>query len=610
MLSVLRRSERYVALALALLASALFVWLARAVAWPVVDDAGISLAFGRSLLAGDGPRLTAASQPVEGFSSALWALLQGLSLPLGLDGVRFSAWLGMASGALAAALTAALGPVAAGRPLRVDDAVAPWLVATNPTAAAWASSGMETGLWMLALVATALVVLRASRTGRGPLGAGVLLGALVLVRPEAPAYVLAAAGAWGLAARRAGRPVLREAAPVALAVLVTGALLLLLRWVCFADWLPNTYWAKRLWTFDGPASVASFGRTYAWLTGAAVAGGLLGSLLRRGARAPQAALFLAWAGAAGVFALEGDWMSEWRFLAPSIPLLAAAVSSGLNAVRSELEHAGGALPRRLGLAAVGALLLAGAICAGLAQWARRDAVRAAPQFPMSLVADTYRGIAGDLSFAGERRPLLAIPDAGGSPAVLPHAELVDVAGLCDRAVARHAGNHAALEDYLVSEGPPSLVDAHGPSGHLRDYKRLHEHLAYWRGTWWRLRGLSAESDPRCPGGKGAVLALSAAELVAALEVDLETQDGQTALRRWRCAFAYQPEERLPDARARRRLAEAAWWRSVELEARGALEPSLRLASFATVISDHRPAYRRRTEALRERLFPRPAPARR
>src|SRR6185312_5756389 len=95
---------------------------------PVVDDAAISIAYGHSLLAGAGLRLTPLSAPVEGFSNPLWVLLLGLSRPLGLEPLAFSRWLGIVLGALALAFVALAVPAASGRRLRPVDAVGPLVV--------------------------------------------------------------------------------------------------------------------------------------------------------------------------------------------------------------------------------------------------------------------------------------------------------------------------------------------------------------------------------------------------------------------------------------------------------------------------------------------------
>src|SRR5262249_27677400 len=162
----------------------------------------------------------------------------------------------------------------------------------------------------------------------------------------------------------------------------------------------------------------------------------------------------------------------------------------------------------------------------------------------------------------------------------------------------HAGNAAALEDYLVSEGVPALVDIHGPSGSLRDYPRLMAQLQQLEPMLFIVRGLSAREDPRCPGGKDATLALSAAQLLATLEREAREGEAETALRRWRCAWAYQPLDALPNAADRERLARSLDEQARRAESEGNLLQALRRSSLATLLTQGNAHRRRYTESLR------------
>ena len=95
-----RRAEASTSLALLTLCVVGLVWHCIALKWEVVDDAAISVAFGRTFFEGEGFRATANSQPVEGFSNPLWTLLVGLTGPLKLS-VDFARTLAIVFGALA-----------------------------------------------------------------------------------------------------------------------------------------------------------------------------------------------------------------------------------------------------------------------------------------------------------------------------------------------------------------------------------------------------------------------------------------------------------------------------------------------------------------------------
>jgi hypothetical protein len=232
-------------------------------------------------------------------------------------------------------------------------------------------------------------------------------------------------------------------------------------------------------------------------------------------------------------------------------------------------------------------------------------VRAAPQFPFNFVAGEFRKLAPLIHAVGERRPLVAFPDLGGQAAVLRQAEIIDVAGLADWALAHHARNFAAQEDYLVSEGVPTWVDIHGPSGGLQTFPKLMARLRQIGSSLYVARGVSPDQDARCPGGKAAVLALSPADLLLALERDVAQGQAEAGLHRWRCAWAYQPLEVLPNPAQREGLATRLDAEARHAERSGQLLQALRIASLATVLTQGDAHRRRYTESLRTRAFPPP-----
>ena len=96
---------------------------------------------------------------------------------------------------------------------------------------------------------------------------------------------------------------------------------------------------------------------------------------------------------------------------------------------------------------------------------------------------------------------------------------------------RAGGNFPAMEDYLVGEGLPDVVDAHGPSGHVGSFGRLMRRRLPVNRWWGSLYdGLAPGHDPRCPGGAvGSVLAPDTAELRRQLERLIDTSDPGRAI---------------------------------------------------------------------------------
>ncbi|MFP2932526.1 hypothetical protein ACLESO_46735 [Pyxidicoccus sp. 3LG] len=236
---------------------------------------------------------------------------------------------------------------------------------------------------------------------------------------------------------------------------------------------------------------------------------------------------------------------------------------------------------------------------------RAPRLKASPELPYSYVAEWFVTMRERAEALGQLRPLMGYPDLGGQAMVLRHAEVIDVAGLADYAMAHHAGNYPAMEDYLLSEGPPVFLDAHGPSGHLREFKQLMSRFRATGPNHWQLAGLTDKEDPRCPGGKDAALAPDREALGRLFEQDIQEGEAERGLSRWRCVFSYKAWDALPDADTRERLADAAEERGEALEREGKQVPALRHYSLATLLDGGDAHRRRRTEALRARVFPRP-----
>ena len=91
------------------------------------------------------------------------------------------------------------------------------------------------------------------------------------------------------------------------------------------------------------------------------------------------------------------------------------------------------------------------------------------------------------------------------------------------------------------------------------------------------------------------------------EQDIQEDAGERGLQRWRCVFAYKARKELPGRAELRRLADLAEARGEALEKEGKLVPALRSYSLATLLDRGNAHRRRKTEALRSRVFP-PPPA--
>ncbi len=566
---------------------------------PVVDDAAISIAYGQSFFAGAGLRLTPASQPVEGFSNPLWVFLLGLSGPLHVEALGFSRWLGILLGALALVFVALAIPAATGRRLRPVDAVGPLLVAASPNYAYWMCSGMESGLHALLLAASVWSLVRDFRLGRG-LTSGLLLAGLALTRPEAPLVILAAGALWAVWLLRAHRwPGRAEGRLVGVLALVCGVYLAF-RWAYFARLLPNTYFAKQYWSFRPEQYLAGFTRAYPVPLVLAAILGAVGLLSRTTRRPASLALAFIACDVVFVWVVKADWMAQWRFLGPLWPMLGILVGAGLCALaelsaRRPLPVPAPVVPL---LASVAVLVLAVPAELSRFETARRDA-----GFPATFVRDNALKLRQRLRELGIEQARVGLADIGGVGLALRGDRVVDVAGLADYAMAEQGGNIPAMEDYLVGEGLPDVIDAHGPSGHVGGFGRLMRHYRPIGGGVWLLDGLGPGRDPRCAGGAvGSVLAVDPDEIRAQLERLIGANDPGRAMDLVRCVQAHRPAAFAGLRSLSPRAADA----SIRTEKAGGLEWALRFSSLATVLADENAHLRRRTERLRHRLFPPPA----
>ncbi len=339
------RAARWIAIACVAAAVA----HATALAW-ISDDAFVSFRYARNLVEGHGLVFNVGER-VEGYTNPLWTLFVAAGLALGASAERWSLVGGIACyGASIAILAWAHARWAeAGANEDADahaDAHAPWRAlplaaiagAAMPDWAAFATSGLETSLFTLLLLAAFVVVTdaRGSATKRA-VAAGALLALATLTRHDG-AIVAVVVGAFVLVRRGT-----REAASFAGTFAAV--------WVPFTAWrvayygalLPNTYYAKSggvAWWSQGLAYAGLFFARY-WVLALALPLGLVA--LRRGARALGEVAWLAAACALayGVYVVRvgGDFMFA-RLLVPVAPMLLVLLDVALLAARSAAERAG------------------------------------------------------------------------------------------------------------------------------------------------------------------------------------------------------------------------------------------------------------------------------
>ncbi len=436
----------------------------------MVDDAGITFAYARSIATGAGPVLQAGAEPVEGFSNLAWLGLLVLARWAGLfdrgawfgvpDYVAFPKLLALVLVAGVFACCYAVSVAMTRRPVLVT-IVAGLVTAAVPSFVIWTMSGLENALLAIAAAGIAAVLVRAVVAGRllepaTAVWCGLLAALAALTRPDGLVY----AGAFPLAVllllHRAD--LLRSVRAAALSLLVfAGPAGAYLAWrlAVFSEYLPNTAIAKSQ-GLPGLAAATRPGElvTYVGWPAALLAVAAVGAVLARPGVRRRALVVLLVPLALAVVAfgvLAPDWMGQLRFATPVWPLGALAAVVAAIVVAPQF-----AARARV---AVAILAVGAATVSGLAFVDGMRAFRAAPTAPLCLVAqNTGWTINSYAELVDVPDPVLAAPDIGGA-ALVSNLRVVDIVGLADRQIARFwaAGDIAGLRTHLLRDVRPTFL---------------------------------------------------------------------------------------------------------------------------------------------------------
>jgi hypothetical protein len=293
------------------------------------DDAWISYIYSRSLVRGDG--LTWFGDPIEGYTNFLWVLWVAGGLALGADPLQW-AWAGSL-----ASLAGALVLVYRIARLRTDNTIAlavTALCATNFTFLAFGTSGLETMLQTMLILAVAFGVERERRretpSSRALLAISSCAALAIWTRMDSvvACAVLGVVLAAHLVKQRAS--IRAWACAVLPAVVLVGGWLVW-KLAYYGDLVPNTAHAKVGASTDalvqGAIFVGRFLHAYLlWpLLGAVV---IVAAVRRRfAARLPAAVVI---AQLAYIAFVGGDFM-EFRFFVPVLPMIALVIGEELLA---------------------------------------------------------------------------------------------------------------------------------------------------------------------------------------------------------------------------------------------------------------------------------------
>jgi hypothetical protein len=493
-------------------AVALFAWHAWLYGGWITDDAGISFTYARNLASGNGLVLNPGGERVEGYSNPAWVFLLALTALAGLfDPVVtpkvLAGLLTIGSFWLLARISGRLF----GWPTSVVHALPALLLACSIPWVSWSISGLENSLFGFLLAgALHLHLGETDEPERLPWSA-LLFFLLAITRPEGIIY-----GGAAIAHRMAllpFRPLMKTTAAWGALFLLPFAAYHAWHFAYFADWLPNTYYAKVergsdiAWRLDKElANSESTGWKYVrgafaeYRLGWVLLPGALLSLARFRRRS-AAILLVTLVAILNLFYaiyVGGDWMDEYRFLGPTFLVTCLMAAGGVLALRPErdpslhdpsrtgtplqgLSRGPAALSRRfrlrtrripltadrrsrrlLSVTVMSAAAVAAA-AALLPPNARLLATgagsMAGPSVSFARVEERGRGFAELARSLFIEEPSLMDPDLGGT-SWGSGLRMIDLGGLADAHIARYGYDPRFFVPYVLDERRPTFVRTH------------------------------------------------------------------------------------------------------------------------------------------------------
>jgi hypothetical protein len=455
-----------------LLVASVALFLAHAVLFRdwLIDDAGISLAYARTLAGGYGLRAQPGVDPVEGFSNPLWTLLLAGVLRTGLSPAlapKLMSLLLVAAAFLVLALSCRRGS-----PSALAAAFPLLLLPLNTSFVVWTISGLENPLLAALVVLSCALSLEAVRDLRESpsldRASGAVAGLLALTRPDAVVYAAAYPLVLLAFARREGaHRLVGRLARVASTLLPLPLGYGAFRVLYFRDWVPNTYHAKdkpSLLSLLDTAKLLDLVLSLAGpLTLAAVVLVVVALVVVRPApmaRRRQHVLLLYLGLATAVYMMmPADWMGEYRFATAFFVFacwyageVLAGVSAGVPATDLSVARLGAAVEIGAPVLVAATVLLHGARSRDFAQ---------NPVVPFSRVAAfSGRGYNRLADVVGRPGASLLTPDMGGT-LFYSTMKVYDLAGLCDRVIARTLrSDRPAFLRYVFDEVRPTFIHVH------------------------------------------------------------------------------------------------------------------------------------------------------
>jgi len=447
----------------------------------IIDDAGITFSYARSFAQGHGLVSQPGMPPVEGYSNFLWLLLMVPFFVAGLfDPVVTPKIISLIVVSVSFWFLHRIVMHLTGNKVWLSLVVL-LLTATNASFVIWTCSGLENPLFVLLilmLLHLQLQFLRVDSSARLAIWIGLVAVGIALTRPDGivylgffPVVVILS----GLGNRKNGITALRSIFLYSGVVVGIYGAFLLFRYLYFGDTYPNTYYVK------GGPSIEQVGQALILQGGSferfrtlcssifgpafwyAVPTTLIVSLVlgigqwKKG-RKPLL-LTVGLTGLAGfVFLLLAhDWMGEYRFATAFFPLFYICLIGAVHHTFANLSS-----QRWLAISVQVLVIIAVLTPTIIEHQPRLEKYSARPRVSFVGIAanfaDRFNRYADYLDL---RQASFLTPDIGGT---LFYSELkiYDLAGLCDRTIARTRGkDQTQFYDYVFDQLRPSFIHTHG-----------------------------------------------------------------------------------------------------------------------------------------------------
>ncbi len=313
----------------------------------VIDDAYISFRYARNLVEGKG-LIFNVGEIVEGYTNFLWVIIISLFIKLGFDPGYISQVLGIIFNACTILITYKLGELITGERNHWN-LISTALLAINVPFIVWAIEGMETSLFTFLVVFSIYLYIREDKKDGYSFPFSAIICALAaMTRPDG-ILVFVTLFIYKISTILTRKDKLNKRDIIfPLVFIIVYGTYFLWRYSYYGYLLPNTFYAKARRGFDIEIykqgwtyiykyfTTGKIYRTSPWEWKLIILSLVL--VLRRWRK--YYSIIIVFIGLYSLFIIYagGDWMADFRFLVPIIPLICFVIQEGMRNLSSLLKE--------------------------------------------------------------------------------------------------------------------------------------------------------------------------------------------------------------------------------------------------------------------------------